>query len=135
LVAPLSGAKIKNNCKGTTGSCIIGENKTGEVLRIVNLKFFKMRKKLLFGIGFLSIVAILFFNMEVSINNTNGSTTLKYLQTLVYADSECGGYDTDPNAYCKNKPSLNCGYCKNILVGIQCVESSAQNLDCYDVGH
>lgn len=94
-----------------------------------------MKKKFLFVIGFLSIAAILFFNLTVSINNPTGSVSLKCLQILAYADSECGGSDTDPNAYCKNKPSLNCGYCKNILVGIQCVESYAQNLDCYDVGH
>ena len=60
---------------------------------------------------------------------------LKYLQILAYADSECGGSDTDPSAYCKNKPSLNCGFCRNMPSGVQCNESSSTNLDCYDVGH
>jgi hypothetical protein len=94
-----------------------------------------MKKKLLFGTGFLSIVAIIFFNLTVSINNPTGLFSLNNLQKLAFADSECGGYDTDPNAYCKNKPSLNCGYCRNILVGIQCIQTYAQNKDCYDVGH
>ena len=71
-------------------SLIIGENKKGEVLRIINLKLLKM-KKIIGILSILLIAGITFYNVNLSSNaKTNTNVDLAGLIATNIANAEDG---------------------------------------------
>ena len=69
-------------------------------------------------------------------------TMLSFVFSLSFAielEEDCpadGKIEMHQDAFCKNNPDKNCGYCKNHSNGgISCTESENQNSDCYDIGY
>ncbi|HYQ56390.1 MAG TPA: hypothetical protein VEP89_03505, partial [Draconibacterium sp.] len=57
------------------------------------------------------------------------------LVAVANAESCDGVIDSNENAFCKNRPSINCGYCRVYPSGTACEFTIASNHDCYDTGH
>ena len=95
-----------------------------------------MKNNILYSLGFLTMITLLAFNYSMNLNDEKGFISLNSIQLLAVANAEdCNSIDTRAEAYCKNKPSLNCGYCIEKTSGVECRETTSSNKDCYDTGY
>ena len=80
------------------------------------------------------LLSVVFFNINKSNNIKEGTITLDQILRISSASAEDAQCASHPDAFCKNKPSINDGYCIEGIGQVCCKESSVQNVDCYDIG-
>lgn len=92
-----------------------------------------MKKKLKITTGLLFMTLII-INISLININEKGNLTLKGLSVLAKSDKEVCGGGGGGHAFCLNRPSDNWGVCMTLSYQEACcVETSFQNLDCYNV--